>query len=38
MIEELNKKPEDFELKYIIDDDNTEELDKETFINKIISH
>lgn len=37
MIEELNKKPEEFELKYIIDDDNTEELDKETFINKIIS-
>ena len=24
MIEELNKKPEEFELKYIIDDDNTE--------------
>ena len=37
MIEELNKKPEEFELKYIIDEHNTEELDKETFINKIIS-
>lgn len=37
MIKELNKKPEEFELKYIIDEHNTEELDKETFINKIIS-
>lgn len=37
MIEELNKKHEEFELKYIIDEHNTEELDKETFINKIIS-
>ena len=37
MIEELNKKPEEFELKYIIDEHNTEELDKEIFINKIIS-
>lgn len=37
MIEELNKKPEEFELKYIIDEKDTEDLDKETLINKIIS-
>lgn len=39
MIEELNKKPEEFELKYILED-NLEEsnlLDKETLLNQIIS-
>ena len=35
MIDELNKKPEEFELKYIINDNN--EIDQETLLNKIIS-
>ena len=33
MIEELNKKPEEFELKYIIDNQSNEE----TLLNKMIS-
>lgn len=39
MIEELNKKPEEFELKYIINKNPNEEksLDQETLLNRIIS-
>ena len=39
MVEELNKKPEEFELKYIIDEYQKEEklLDQESLLNKIIS-
>lgn len=39
MVEELNKKPEEFELKYIIGEEFEEEklLDRETLLNKIIS-
>ena len=39
MIEELNKKPEEFELKYIINENPTEEksLDQEILLNQLIS-
>ena len=37
MIEELNKKPEEFELKYIINENTAEEIDQETLLNQIIS-
>ena len=36
-IEELNKKPEEFELKYIINENTTEEIDQESLLNQIIS-
>lgn len=36
MIEELNKKPEEFELKYIIDE-NLEEVDEKTLFSQIIN-
>ena len=36
-IEELNKKPEEFELKYIINENTTEEIDQEALLNQIIS-
>lgn len=37
MIEELNKKPEEFELKYIINENATGKMDQETLLNQIIS-
>ena len=37
MIEELNKKPEEFELKYIINENNGEQMEQETLLNQIIS-
>ena len=39
MVEDLNKKPEEFELKYIIDNNSFEKtkLNQETFLNQIIS-
>lgn len=37
MIEELNKKPEEFELKYIINEKQNEEINQEILLNQIIS-